>query len=53
MPKIVLTFRTSAQVKEKLKQLAKEDNRTVSNVVQRMIKEFLDRSEAKIEALQK
>ena len=53
MAKIVLTFRTSAQVKEKLKQLAKEDNRTVSTLVHRMIKEFLDKNKAKLEALQK
>lgn len=42
-PKVVTTFRISGSNKARLQQLAKQDDRTVSNLVNRAVREFLER----------
>lgn len=42
-PKVITTFRTSAENKAKLQELARQENRTISNLVNRIIRESLER----------
>ncbi|HSX24858.1 MAG TPA: hypothetical protein VLG69_02750 [Candidatus Andersenbacteria bacterium] len=44
--KVVTTFRTSSHSKAKLEELAKQESRTVSNLVNRAVREFLERRRA-------